>query len=370
MSSSSSGALQTKNHIQSVKITGYSRPYSDDTFFELADQDLDIHVYSLASTLEEDHVRETLDENDIMNHFTVSTIPSMNIDGLWESLIYTERIPDTLLRIIIRAMRILREPDLNLNNIFWYNLVLLYGPPGSGKTSLAQALAQKLSIRLGKVYAATRLIEVRSHTLLSRWFGESGKLVGKLFEAIQEMATEDSVLTVLMIDEVETLAGSRIKAATANECGDAMRATNELLQGLDKLRKRPNVVFICTTNMMESLDEAFVDRCGIKQYIGTPNHECAYEIFRSVTNELINSRLMMYIPNIQWSIANLLDHPNSAPLRLWRIAQKAGGLSGRSLRRLPFLALTKYTIDEPCKLHDFLGALEKVVENEAPVATQ
>ncbi|KAF2185101.1 AAA-domain-containing protein [Zopfia rhizophila CBS 207.26] len=414
-------SLACSDFILCLKIADHSKPYTDDTFHVLSENHLEIAVYSLFQGDDEDFPVAN-NGDDSTSQFTVTQLPHKVLDGLWESLIYAERIPEAMLRIIMRMMKLSKQPHLNPAVIYWHNLVLLYGPPGSGKTTLAQALAQKLSIRLGKVYSATKLIEVNSHTLLSKWFGESSKLVGKLFETISSISADETLLTVVIIDEVETLAGSREKAAQSNECSDAIRSTNELLQGLDKLRKRPNVVFICTSNLKDNMDVAFVDRCGIKQFVETPNNECAYEIFRSVINELIKNGLvffdasdfqhdsilhetlpeipivgdsspmisnssslhvpspsllvrtsesydssldnLLYIPELGWVGIHLFHCTKTAPRELWRIARKASGLSGRTLRRLPILAMAKYTIEEPCDLHELLAALKTVVKEE------
>lgn len=79
-------------------------------------------------------------------------------------------------------------------------LIVLHA--GTGKTSLCQALAQKLSVRLSHRYRQGQLVEVNAHSLFSKWFSESGKLVSKLFARIQVLAR--LVLHILTIALVAT----------------------------------------------------------------------------------------------------------------------------------------------------------------------
>ena len=123
------------------------------------------------------------------------------------------------------------------------------------------------------------LIEVNAHSLFSKYFSESGKLVSKLFSKISEIAEDENELTFILIDEVESLTAARKAAVAGSEPADAIRAVNALLTHLDALKRRPNVMVLCTSNLPEAVDVAFVDRADIKV--------CARSLGPRIVTELI-----------------------------------------------------------------------------------
>ncbi|KAH0558906.1 hypothetical protein GP486_004467 [Trichoglossum hirsutum] len=252
-----------------------------------------------------------------------------------------------------------------------------------------RALAQKLSIRLWKRFSHGKFIEINSHSLFSRWFGGSAKLVGKVFEEIEDLVDEDEdTFICIFIDEIESLTSSRRSVASGSEPGDSMRATNALLTALDRLRARPNVIVLCTSNLIKAMDPAFLDRVDLKQYIPEPSAPAAYSIMRTCIVELQRcgiicqpeeaasvqgdpSRPDTNVASTSDSLVPLYDvanmnkfDPHAVGTKLLGIADRCRGISGRKLRRLPVLAHSFYIQHERCNIHEFLSALARTVGDE------
>lgn len=365
------------NNIDLLRITESTCPSHSVPFSQA---ELEIHVYqpSDGDAFEEFATSKTDGEEVVAA--SVCELPCRNWDGLWDTLVYSDDIKPRLLNYI-HATLVFSERDVDFNVVAWNRVVLLHGPPGTGKTSLCRALAQKLAIRLSDRYPAAKLVEINSHSLFSRWFSESGKLVQRLFASVTEMMEEEGTFVVLLIDEVESLTAARAGAMSGNEPTDALRVVNALLTQLDKLKHRKNILVMTTSNLMDAIDTAFIDRADIVQYVGLPPQAAIYGILHSCIYELIRAKIIAPVPILDPREAELQavnpDLPRfdnrgvRASHRLWELAGKCQGMSGRSLRRLPVLAHARHIGasaslgTRASSIDVWLDAMAKVVEGES-----
>ena len=330
----------------------------------------------------------------------VLELPHGSLQGLWGSLIFDETLKTTLLDYAQSAL-LFSDKAVSSHVVTWNRMVLLYGPAGTGKTSLCRALAHKLAVRLGNRFPnGTTLLEVHSHSLFSKWFSTSGKLVSALFQLVRDMVQDEpQSLVCVLIDEVESLAMTRGGNSSSGDPSDAMRAVNSLLTSLDRLKSFPNVLVLATTNLTDSVDAAFIDRVDLKLQVGMPILEARYEILRSclielqrvgiihaTVNESNNQKMTSDAPlspivarfttarSLLRQGAEDIDSSSSlndnnwyfwATRRLMDCSQLAEGLSGRSLRRLPLQAHAQFLNGLDCvPVIEFLDALYCAIQSE------
>ena len=160
--------------------------------------------------------------------------------SLVENIIYPQMRPDVFTGI--------REPTRG---------ILLYGPPGNGKTMIAKAVSTECKATFFSISAST---------LMSKWVGESEKLMKTLF-AVAAIYSP----SIIFIDEIDSM----LTARSSQENESARRVKTEFLIQIDGVGnyKKSNVLVIGATNRPFDLDEAALRRLTKRIYIGLPDKE-------------------------------------------------------------------------------------------------
>ncbi|KAK6734001.1 hypothetical protein RB195_017646 [Necator americanus] len=257
-------------------------------------------------------------------------LPCTEFENLWENLIYDSDLKNELMSYA-HALIHLSDKGADMKVINVNRLIILLGPPGTGKTTLCRGVAQHLSIRLNSRFSSSVMVEINSHSLFSKWFSESGKLVLKMFDQIDEMAEDGKCLVFVLIDEVESLGMSR----------DASTSRGGAILSLDHFG-RSNVIVLCTSNLEDCLDRALLDRADVVKHVGQPSATALYSILARCIEELTRIKVVTTeerIPHVRELKDNAAMYP--AGCELMELARLAQGLSGRSIRQVPALAWSK-----------------------------
>jgi transitional endoplasmic reticulum ATPase len=149
--------------------------------------------------------------------------------------------------------------------------VLLYGPPGCGKTFLVKAIAGT-----GKA----NVLSVKGAELLSKWVGESERAVRELFRRAREAAP-----TLVFLDEVDALAPTR---GQATDGGTTDRVVAALLTELDGVESLRNVVVIGATNRPDLVDPALLRPGRLERlvFVPPPDADARAEILRAASKSV------------------------------------------------------------------------------------
>jgi proteasome-associated ATPase len=160
--------------------------------------------------------------------------------------------------------------------------ILLYGPPGCGKTLIAKAvansLAKKVSERTGNPDVRSYFLNIKGPELLNKWVGETERQIRLIFQRAKEKSDE-GVPVIVFFDEMDSLFRTR---GTGISSDVESTIVPQLLSELDGVESLKNVVVIGASNREDLIDPAILrpGRLDVKIKINRPNPVAAREIFR------------------------------------------------------------------------------------------
>ena len=165
--------------------------------------------------------------------------------------------------------------------------ILLYGPPGCGKTLIAKAvansLAKKVSERTGSPDVRSYFLNIKGPELLNKWVGETERQIRLIFQRAKEKSDE-GVPVIVFFDEMDSLFRTR---GTGISSDVESTIVPQLLSELDGVEALKNVVVIGASNREDLIDPAILrpGRLDVKIRINRPDTSAAREIFRIYISE-------------------------------------------------------------------------------------
>lgn len=271
--------------------------------------------------------------------------------ALWEAIVVPQEVKERIRNQCLLSM--LLRPRMPFTVTAMHGLCTLYGPPGTGKTTLARGLpAQLAQFVPGK---EVRRIEINPHGLMSAEHGQSQQRVSELLAEHVPGLAADNRPTIVVLDEVESMAVARSQASLAANPADVHRATDAVLTALDhNARHNPHLFFVATSNFTAALDYAFLSRSDAAVLVPLPSSEALHEIFKTTLLALAAT-----FP----ALAKLAASPG-----LESVAGQAIGLDGRRARKTVFEALGRRldTVLDPELLceRDLVAAVIAAVEQD------
>ncbi|XP_039685766.1 uncharacterized protein [Medicago truncatula] len=211
-------------------------------------------------------LKDVVTENEFEKKLLGDVIPPTDIGVSFNDIGALENVKDTLKELVMLP---LQRPELFCKGQLTKPCkgILLFGPPGTGKTMLAKAVATE---------AGANFINISMSSITSKWFGEGEKYVKAVFSLASKIAP-----SVIFVDEVDSMLGRRENPGEH----EAMRKMkNEFMVNWDGLRTkdRERVLVLAATNRPFDLDEAVIRRLPRRLMVNLPDAANREKIMRVI----------------------------------------------------------------------------------------
>jgi len=246
-------------------------------------------------------------------------LPQSDLSQLWQRIVLPKALKETLIGQV--AVEFSMRGKFPKAAIPLHGIILLIGPPGTGKTTICRGLA---SVAAEFLSTTMTLIEIEPHSLTGSQLGKSQREVRELFQKKLPEYTAQGPIIVLL-DEVETLAIDRTRLSLDANPVDVHRATDAILASLDWIAEQyPQILFLATSNFEGAIDPAFLSRADIIVRVEKPTRDACEAILKDTLSTLVseyeNIRSLLHAP--EWN--SLVD--------------EAVGLDDRQLRKAVVVA--------------------------------
>jgi transitional endoplasmic reticulum ATPase len=258
-------------------------------------------------------------------------------DVSWNNIGGLNEVKQILLETVVWPIKI---PDLYSHVQVKPKGLMIFGPPGVGKTLVVRALANESKFNL---------IFIKGSEFLSKWVGETEHAIRETFRKAKQVSP-----CIIFFDEIDVLTPSRKAKSTSDSDtqGVLERVVSTILTEMDNLEDLSNVFIIAATNRPDVIDQALIrpGRIDRLTYVPLPNKEDKFNILKILTDK------MPLASDVDLSlIAEKIEHASGADIQA--ICKLAGVLAIR--RYMQQEILNKFSLADDISAEDVKNLLEE-----------